>query len=269
MRMDQSRALRDAAALSDVWSSEIQLTEDNIFQEAFFVNSALVSARLLVDHIYIDDTSCTNLFNLPLVSILCRDDCGTLHCVAWGITKNRTTSSFVRFLTFVSKYFSGIKTFVCDRHCAQRNAIINVFGENVHVIHCCVHVARNIQTNTGMRSGLVKLFWNMRFTMSEESERAFINALEKLHLAKRSLFTTRLLNTLEAFVPSKVDKVLNTDIFPELNALHNFEPLGVVLDCPAKEFANALLHKLKTVGSFQRDVLLWTIPIQLRGIFMG
>ena len=103
--MDQSRALRDAAALSDVWSSEIQLTEDNIFHEAFFVNSALVSARLRVDHVYIDDTSCTNVFNLPLVSILCRDDCGTLHCLAWGITKNRTTSSFVRFLTFVWKFF--------------------------------------------------------------------------------------------------------------------------------------------------------------------
>ena len=44
MGTDQSRALRDAAALSDVWSSEIQLTEDKIFQEAFFVNSALVSA---------------------------------------------------------------------------------------------------------------------------------------------------------------------------------------------------------------------------------
>ena len=106
MRTDQSRALRDAAALSDVWSSEMQLTEDKIFQEAFFVNSALVSARLRVDHVYIDDTSCTNVFNFPLVSIVCRDDCGTLHCLAWGITKNRTTSSFVRFLTFVSKYFS-------------------------------------------------------------------------------------------------------------------------------------------------------------------
>ena len=36
MRMDQSRALRDAAALSDVWSSEIQLTEDKIFSRGVF-----------------------------------------------------------------------------------------------------------------------------------------------------------------------------------------------------------------------------------------
>ena len=269
MRTDQSRALRDAAASSDMWSSEIQLTEDKIFQEAFFVNAHLVSARLRIDHVYIDDTSCTNLFNLPLVSVLCRDDCGTLHCVAWGMTKNRATSSFVRFLTFVSKFFPDIKTFVCDRHCAQRNAIIGVFGENVHVIHCCVHVARNIQTNTGMRSGLVKLFWNMRFTRTQEAEQAFVNSLESLHLAKRSLFTTRLLNTLEAFVPSKVDKILDIDMFPELNALHNFETIGVNFDAPAKRFAYALLDKLKNVGSFQRDVFTLDNTNSIEGYFHG
>ena len=144
-----------------------------------------------------------------------------------------------------------------------------MFGENVHVIHCCVHVARNIQTNTGMRSGLVKLFWNMRFTRTQESERTFITSLESQHLAKRSLFTTRLLNTLEAFVPSKVDKVLDTDLFPELNPLHNFETSGVILDSPAKGFANALLHKLKTAGSFQRDVFTLDNTNSIEGYFHG
>ena len=159
MRTDQSRALRDAAPTLNVWSSEISLAEDNTFQEAFFVNAALLSTRLHVDHVYIDDTSCANVFNFPVVSILCRDECKTLHCIAWGITKkNRTSGSFVRFLTFVSKYYGRIKTFVCDRHGAQRSAIVTVFGESVHIIHCCVHVARNIQNNTGMRSDL-KLFW--------------------------------------------------------------------------------------------------------------
>ena len=105
MRTDQSRALRDAAASSEVWSSEMQLTEEKIFQEAFFVNSALVSARLRVDHIYIDDTSCTNLFNLPLVSILCRDDCGTLHCVAWGITKKQDNKLLCPFSDLRLKVF--------------------------------------------------------------------------------------------------------------------------------------------------------------------
>ena len=59
-----------------------------------------------------DDTSCTNEFAFPMVSILCRDDSDTVHCVAWGVIKNRTTDSFGRFFTFVAKYFRDIKTFV-------------------------------------------------------------------------------------------------------------------------------------------------------------
>ena len=35
MRAAQARALRDAAAASGVWSSEIHLTEDSVFAEAF------------------------------------------------------------------------------------------------------------------------------------------------------------------------------------------------------------------------------------------
>ena len=267
MRTDQSRALRDAAATSDVWSSEISLAEDNTFQEAFFVNDALLSARLRVDHVYIDDTSCTNVFNFPIVSILCRDECKTLHCIAWGMTKNRTSSSFVRFLTFVSKYYGGIKTFVCDRHSAQRNAIVTVFGESDHIIHCCVHVARNIQNNMGMRSDLLKLFWKMRFTRTMASEEAFIVSLQRLHTSKRSSFTTRLLNTLEAFVPSKVDQVLDIDIFPVLNTLLNFETCGFNIDSPEKRNANTLLNKLKSLGSFQRDVFSLDNTNSIEGYF--
>ena len=83
-----------------------------------------------------DDTSCTNEFGFPMVSILCRDDSVTVHCIAWGVIKNRTTDSFARFLTFVSKYFGDIKTFVCDRHYAQQKAIVQVFGQRVNVLHC-------------------------------------------------------------------------------------------------------------------------------------
>ena len=35
MRTDQSRALRDEVVKSDIWSSEIHLTEDKVFREAF------------------------------------------------------------------------------------------------------------------------------------------------------------------------------------------------------------------------------------------
>ena len=62
---EQSRSLRDAAASSQLWSTEIHLCEDNVFHEAFFVNAVLVSRRLDVVHVFMDDTSCTNHFSFP------------------------------------------------------------------------------------------------------------------------------------------------------------------------------------------------------------
>ena len=112
MRAEQSRALRDAAAASGIWSTEIHLTGDSVFSEAFFVNAVLAARRLRVAHVFMDDTSCTNTFGLPVASILCRDASDTVHCVAWGLIKNRTTEAFVRFLTFVSRFYGDITT-VC------------------------------------------------------------------------------------------------------------------------------------------------------------
>ena len=57
------------------------------FYEAFFVNQALIAKKLVVTHVFMDDTSCTNEFAFPLVSVLCRDDSDTVHCVAWGVIK--------------------------------------------------------------------------------------------------------------------------------------------------------------------------------------
>ena len=80
--MDQSRALRDAAAKSNVWSFEIHLTEDTVFYDAFFWKAVLLARNFCVTRFYIDDTSRTNTFGLTIVSVLCSDDSDTLHTVA-------------------------------------------------------------------------------------------------------------------------------------------------------------------------------------------
>ena len=147
-RAEQSRALRDAAAASTIWSTEIRLTEDSVFAEAFFVNAVLVARRLRVAHVFMDDTSCTNTFGLPVVSILCRDASDTVHCVAWGLIKNRTTEAFVRFLMFVSRFYGGITTVVCDRHQAQRNAIVGVLGR---ASGCCTVASTSRATSSATR----------------------------------------------------------------------------------------------------------------------
>ena len=118
MRSEQARGLRDAAMKSDLWSTKNNLASDNSLQEAFFMNTELITKMVEIKVVFMDDTSCTNTFFFPLVSILCRDQSNTVHVVAWGIVKNRTTSSFVRFLSFVSGFTSDIKTFICYRHSA-------------------------------------------------------------------------------------------------------------------------------------------------------
>ena len=55
-RMDQARAIRDVANKSNVWSSVIHLNSDNVFIEAFVVNSVLIARKLKVDFVFVDDT---------------------------------------------------------------------------------------------------------------------------------------------------------------------------------------------------------------------
>ena len=96
---------------------------------------------------------------------------------------------------------------MCDRHYAQSKAIRAVFGDGVHIFHCCVHIARNIKSNTGCDGGLVSKFWAMRFKRTEEAEEQFISSLRRMHSSKKSVFTSQLLESADTYLPSKVDPV--------------------------------------------------------------
>ena len=96
-----------------------------------------------------------------------------------------------------------------------------MFGQCVNVLHCCVHIARNIQHNTGAKSDLLCRLWTMRFARTEASERSFMDALERLHASKRSMFTTLLTNSLDSFLPSRINNALDVELFPEINTFKN------------------------------------------------
>ena len=187
-------------------------------------------------------------------SLCCAATSRTSQRRAWGIVKNRTTFSFVHFLSFVSNSVAGIKTIVCDRHFAQRNAIERVFGDHDNIVHCGVKVASNTQTNTGASSELLGWLWEMRFRRTEDAEMAFVEALQRLHAARRSSFEA-LLNTLDSFIPSKTKDALHLDRFPELKALPDFDLAVFVVDSPGKARAARLLTRLKLVGVSEIGVL--------------
>ena len=204
--------------------------------------------------VFVDDTSCSNDFSLHLVSVLCRDLSNTIHSVAWGVLKNRTTETFTRFFSFVARFFPSVETFMCDRHFAQQRGIVQAFGPSVHVFHCSIHVARNIANNVGQSSTLARDFWNMRYARTDESEAKFMATLNNVHGAKRSTFTTHLVNSVGSFLPSCVDPFLKRQMFPELNDFHALGLNGVSERSRTAERVLKMVNFLHTVQVPEPDI---------------
>ena len=253
-KADQARAVRDTVKKSTIWTSEVHIDADNVFVEAFFVNSVLLAKRLKVEFVYVDDTSCSNDFYLPVISVLCRDMTNTVHAVAWGVLKNRTTETFTRFFSFVARHFPSITTFMCDRHYAQRKSITLAFGDTVHIFHCCVHIARNIANNMGQNTQLTKHFWEMRYARTGESETKFMETLNRVHNAKRSSFTAHLINSIDSFLPSKMDPVIKKSIFPELARFSAMDLKGPFGEDQHTKRALDVIDVLRCVGVVEPDV---------------
>ena len=246
-RSDQARALRDVANRSNVWNSVIHLDSDNVFVEAFFVNSVLLARRLDVKFVFVDDTSCSNDFGFPVMSVLCRDLTNAVHALGWGVLKNRTTESFVRFFSFLHRFFPSIEIFMCDRHFAQQRGITLAFGSGVHIFHCCVHVARIITGNMGPCSSLARDFWKMRYERTSDAEARFMTTLNKVHNAKKSMFTSHLINSVDSFLPSKVDPFLKQKTLPELEVFHSLDISGSLKQCSAIERVVAIVSIIKSI----------------------
>ena len=81
MNSDHDRALRDAAAMSIVWSSTVHLTDTNMFLEVFFVNAVLIAKRVDAGIAYIDGTACVNAFMLPVGVMLVQDAVNNTHAL--------------------------------------------------------------------------------------------------------------------------------------------------------------------------------------------
>ena len=250
----QARALRDTVALSPTWSSEIHLSNTNAFVEAFFVNTTLIVKRLDVSLVFVDDTACTNMFTLPMLTVLCRDAAGQTHALAWGLLKNRASKSLRRFFAFMFSRCPLIRTFVCDRHYGQRRAILDVYGVGGRIFHCCIHVARNIASNDGPNSDLASRFWEMRFQRTPETEARFLEALDRLHAARHSMFTTQLRRHVDAFLPSRLDPVLKQKMFPSLMRVRSLTLSNDQAENELKRRAFTILERLAQVEDTENDV---------------
>ena len=109
----------------------------------------------------------------------------------------------------------------------------------------------------------------MRYLRTPAAEGAFVQALQRLHKSRKSIFTAELLNSLASFVPSSINPVVRKAAFPALCLLKDFDVDGHVADTDAKARAMALVQCLKGVGSVDVDVFSVDNTNVVEGYFNG
>ena len=82
-----------------------------------------------------------------------------------------------------------------------------------------------------------------------------MDALERFHAAKRSMLTTLLTNSLDSFLPSRINNALDVELFPEINTFKNVTFTSHSVDDPVKARVSALRDEIVHLGPFRRDIL--------------
>ena len=94
----------------------------------------------------------------------------------------------------------------------------------------------------------------MRYTRTGEAEAKFLETLNKVHNTKRSTFTTHLINSVDSFLPSRVDPFLKQQTFPELEDFHRIVHKGPFKQNSAADRVWAMVNILRTVQAPEADI---------------
>jgi hypothetical protein len=137
---------------------------ENKFTGCYFLNKLLMIA-ILCRVLGMDDTSCTNIFALPLILVVASDEHGLNQIVAYAITLNRTEKTFEHFLTWLKDHLPKTDkagnplrpVFIVDRHLGQAQALSIVFPDS-RIVFCCFHLTQNLAVMFGELSAVVTAF---------------------------------------------------------------------------------------------------------------
>jgi hypothetical protein len=117
-----------------------------------------------------DDTACTNHFNLPLVVIIGVDENGRNQVVAFAFLFDRCAERFTDFLQWLFERMESTPlAFVVDRHEGQAKAIRTVFP-TARIIYCAKHLGQNISALFGRHYQVVRTFWRLIRLEVEEAD---------------------------------------------------------------------------------------------------
>jgi hypothetical protein len=172
-RKDQVKALSDAVRSWRGWVPFfVPPNAAGEFQGFFAVQTQIVEHPMCRDTLGMDDTSCTNFFELVAPAIIAPDANSKTQLVAFAILRDQTSDALVEFLTWVLGYLRNEqpKAFIIDRAAAEILAIGQVFTES-YICFCLMHVFRNLEEKCGKNHVLVKEFWGaMRGDVHKQHE---------------------------------------------------------------------------------------------------
>ena len=94
----------------------------------------------------------------------------------------------------------------------------------------------------------------MRFQRTPESEARFLDALERVHAARHSLFTTQLRRHVDAFLPSRLDPVLKRRTFPSLMMARSLNLANFHAENALKQRDFTMIQRIAHVEDAETDV---------------
>ena len=94
----------------------------------------------------------------------------------------------------------------------------------------------------------------MRYQRTAEAEAEFVSFLERVNRTRKTMFTTRLLNALNSFLPSVVDPVLKRDSFAVHATIKDLDLSRFNTNTQAQRNAAKILADLQALHQTTRDI---------------
>jgi hypothetical protein len=113
-----------------------------------------------------DDTACTNHFDLPLFAVIGIDEHGHNQLLGFAFLKDQTAPQFANYLRWLQRMLTdegqapiSPTAIVVDRHEGQFKGIQQVFPDT-HIIFCVKHLGANIRA-TFRKGPMRNQFWRL------------------------------------------------------------------------------------------------------------
>ena len=117
---------------------------DDILERITIIDKEILNSIYSNDIVIIDDTAMTNLYGLPLETMVVIDSEDHTQLLAYSILPNKSTNSFISFFNdYIELGGSGFRIIVVDRLQAQINALEKMFP-NSYIVFCLVHIRRDL-----------------------------------------------------------------------------------------------------------------------------